>query len=342
MKKMLSKEIRWISVMLIFWVLSFLSVSSVMAEVKQVRLAKQFGLSYLPLIAMEHYKLVEKHAKAAGLGDIETTWASFGGGAAMNDALLSGNVDFASGGVGPLIKIWEKTLDNFKVKGIGAINAMPLYLNTSNTAVKTIKDFTDKDRIALPAVKVSIQAVVLQMAAAKVFGMDNCQKLDHLTVSMKHPDGMAALLTGRSEITAHLTSPPYQFQELDDPKIHRVFSSFEVLDGPHTFNNVWATTKFRAENPKTYAAVMKALQEAIDIINKDKKAAAKLYVEAAKSKLPVDSIYKMITDPSVQFTIVPLNTMKFADFMLKTGAIKTMPKDWKEMFFPEIHKTPGS
>ena len=34
------------------------------------------------------------------------------------------------------------------------------------TTAKTIKDFTEQDRIALPAVKISVQALALQMAAA--------------------------------------------------------------------------------------------------------------------------------------------------------------------------------
>jgi NitT/TauT family transport system substrate-binding protein len=39
------------------------------AEVGEVRLATAHGIGYLPLIVMEHHKLFEKHAKAAGLGD---------------------------------------------------------------------------------------------------------------------------------------------------------------------------------------------------------------------------------------------------------------------------------
>src|SRR3954466_7337917 len=140
----------------------------------------------------------------------------------MNEAILSGTLDFASGGVGPLLTIWGKTRGNLAVKGVAAINAMPLYLTTINPDVKSIKDFTDKDRIALPAVKVSIQAVTLQMAAEKAFGAGHPTQLDPLTVSMSHPDPAAAMLSGRSEFTAHLTSPPFQFQQLQDKRVHRV------------------------------------------------------------------------------------------------------------------------
>lgn len=74
-------------------------------EVKEIRVAKQFGLSYLPMIVMEERKLFEKHAQTAGLGTVTASWTQLSAGPPMNDALLSGNLDFASGGVGPLVTI---------------------------------------------------------------------------------------------------------------------------------------------------------------------------------------------------------------------------------------------
>ncbi|HEY6893882.1 MAG TPA: ABC transporter substrate-binding protein, partial [Rhodanobacteraceae bacterium] len=204
------------------------------AEMSEIHVSRQYGISYLPLMIMEDQKLVEKHAKASGI-DLKVDWSTFASGAVMNDALLSGNLQFASGGVAPFTTLWAKTKGNLEVKAAGAINSMPLYLVTNNPNVKTIKDFTDKDRIALPAVKVSIQAVTLQMAAEKAFGPGQEHKLDHLTVSMSHPDGETALLSGKSEITAHLSSPPFQYQELRHKGMHRVLNSYDVLGGPATF-----------------------------------------------------------------------------------------------------------
>src|SRR5205085_1694119 len=82
----------------------------------------------------------------------------------------------------------------------------------------------EKDKIALPAVKVSIQAVTLQMAAEKVFGEGQQNRLDSLTVSMSHPDAQVALLSGASEVTAHFSSPPFQYQQLKKPGIHTVLN----------------------------------------------------------------------------------------------------------------------
>ncbi len=310
------------------------------AEVREVRLAKQYGLGYLPLIIMEEQHLVEKHAKAAGLGDIKVTWATLGGGGAVNDALLSGSVDYIASGVAPLIVLWDKSKG--AAKGVSALISTPNYLNTNNPAVKTVRDFTDKDRIALPTVKVSIQAIILQMAVAKEFGQENFSKLDRLTVSMKHPDAMAALLSNRSEVTGHLTSPPFMFQELDDKRVHTVLNSYDVLGGPHTFNVFTTTKAFHDNNPKTYAAVFAALEEAVAYINKNKKAAAETYRKASKTKESLDDLIKEISQPSLSYTTTPLNITRFSDFMYKTGTIKTKPNSWRDLFFSNVHGKQGS
>ncbi len=311
------------------------------AELAEIKVAQQYGISYLPLMIMEDQKLIEKHAKAAGL-DVTVGWTKFAGGNVMNDALLSNSLQFASGGVGPLVTLWARTKGNLDVKAVSAINSMPLYLNTRNPNVKTIRDFTDKDRIALPAVKVSIQAVTLQMAAEKAFGEGQQNRLDPLTVSMSHPDAQTALLSGASEITAHFSSPPFQYQQLEKPGIHTVLNSYDVLGGPATFNVVWTTSKFRNENPKLYDAFVKALDEATAIINRDKKAAAENYLRLSKDKGTVQDILAMLNDPLIVYTTTPQNVTKYVEFMLKTGAIKTRPDSWKDLFFPNVHGLPGS
>ncbi len=311
------------------------------AEVSELKVAKQYGISYLPLMLMEDGKLIEKHAKAAGV-DVTVSWATFAGGNVMNDALLSNSLQFASGGVGPFVTLWARTRGGLDVKAVSAINSMPLYLNTRNAAVKTIRDFREADKIALPAAKVSIQAITLQMAAEKTFGEGQQNKLDALTVSLSHPDAQAALLSGQSEITAHFSSPPFQYQQLKNPAVHTVLNSYEVLGGPATFNVVWTTAKFRSENPKLYDAFSKALDEAEAIINRDKRAAAEAYIRISKDKDTVDNIAAMMNDPQIVFTTTPQSVMKYADFMAKTGAIKVKPETWKDLFFPNAHNLPGS
>ncbi len=326
----------------VVWAAALLQPALAGAEVSELKVARQYGISYLPMMIMEDQKLIEKAAAAAGLPDLQVTWAQFAGGNVMNDALLSNSLDFAAGGVGPFVTLWAKTRGNYNVKAAAALNSMPLYLNSSNPNVKTIKDFTDKDKIALPAVKVSIQAVTLQMAAEQAFGAGQQNRLDHLTVTMSHPDGQIALLSGSSEVNAHFTSPPFQFTELQKPGIHRVLNSYDVLGGPATFNVVWTSGKFHDDNPKVYAAFVTALDQAQAMLGKDHKAAAETYLRMSKDKSSVDAIVKMLDDPTMVFTTTPNNVMKYVDFMLKVGAIKAKPETWKDMFFPNVQNLPGS
>jgi NitT/TauT family transport system substrate-binding protein len=305
-----------------------------------VRIARQYGLGYLPLIVAEQQHLIEKHARAAGLGDVKVTWATLGGGSATNDALLSGSVDYVSSGVAPLVVLWAKS--NGAVKGLAALDTSPLFLNTSNPTVKSIRDFGDKDRIALPAVKVSIQAIVLQMAAAKAFGFENYARLDKLTVSMKHPDAMAALLSGKSEINGHLTSPPFMFQELDNKGIRTVLNSYDVLGGPHTFNVISTTKVFYEANPKVNRAVLAAIEEADEFIKKNRKAAAEIYIKSSGTKESPSDLLSQLNNPALGYSTTPTNVARFADFMYQTGTIKTRPKDWKDLFFPAVHGKKGS
>jgi NitT/TauT family transport system substrate-binding protein len=311
------------------------------AEARTVRIAKQYGVSYLPLTIMEEKNLLETEGKKLGL-DLKTEWLRFTGGVPMNEAIVSGNLDFASGGVGPLLTVWSRTKNNIKIKGIAAINAMPLFLNTIKPEIKTIKDFTDKDRIALPAVKVSIQAVILQMAAEKVFGKGHEHQLDKWTVSLSHPDGLSQMMSGKSEITAHLTSAPYQYMELKDKRVHKVLDSFEVLGGPHTFNSIWATAKLYEKEPKVVKAFLAALDDSIKYLKSDRDGAAALWVKNTKSKLPVEEVARIVKLPENEWTMTPKRVMVFADYMSRVGMIPVKPTSWKDYYIDAVHNLPGS
>ncbi len=319
-----------------------LTLQPAVAEVSEIRLARQPGLSYLPLAVMEHEKLIEKQAAAAGIKNIKVEWAKFAAGNVMNDALLSGSLDIASGGVAPLITLWAKSKG--QVRGVAAQTTSQIYINTRNPDVKTIKDFTDKDRIALPAVKVSVNAIVLQMAVEKAFGPGNAYKLEPLTTSRSYAEGSAALLSGIGEINSAASAPPYYYKEIATPGIHTVLKSYDVLGGPSTNNVIWATTKFHDENPKLYAAFFAAYKEAIDLINRDPKKGAQIFQDSDRNKTySLDDLVMMLTDKSsIEFTIVPHNITKYTDFMYRMGSIKEKPKSWKDLFFPEVHSLPGS
>jgi NitT/TauT family transport system substrate-binding protein len=317
--------------------------AAVRGETGEIRVAKQYGLGYMQLMLMEEQKLVEKHARAAGLGDIKLTWATFRSSDVMNDALLSGNLDFACLGTNGLATIWGKTRGTaVEVKAASGLNFFPLALVTRDPSIKSLKDYTEKHRIAVPAIKVSNQALFLQMAAAKLYGQANYTRFDPLTVTMSHPDAMMALLSGAGEITSHFASPPFLQKELEKPGIHKVIDAPEIVGGPYSFNLIAATTKFYTANPKAYAAFLAALQEATEIINTNKRAAAELYIKIAKDKSAPDEILKIMTDQGNEYSLVPKGNMPVVEFMYKIGSIKVKPESWKDLFFSNAHGQPGS
>ena len=165
-----------------------LALGSVAAYAEgRIRIAEQFGIVYLLLNVAQEQKLIEKHAKAAGV-DAKVEWVKLSGGSAVNDALLSGNIEIAGAGVGPLLTLWDRTLGKQNVRGVASLGNFPYYLVTNNPNVKSIADFSDKDRIALPAVGVSVQSRVLQLASAKLWGDKEFNRLDRISVALPHPD----------------------------------------------------------------------------------------------------------------------------------------------------------
>ena len=319
--------------------------SSAWAEASEVRFAQQFGLLYLPMHVVVDQKLVESCAKDAGLGDVKVTMHRFSGGAAVNQALLSGNVDFAAGGIGPLLKLWDKTKGRLNVKAMSNLAAMPLKLNTNDDRVQKLEDYvglTDH-KISTPSVKVSIQAVVLQMAAAKQWGQDQAFKLDDLTVSMKHPSAMAALMAGGQAVKSHFATLPTSWAEIQSGKVHTVLTSYDVLGGRHSVVAMYNAEKWKTDNPKLYECVWKSYRTAIAWINEDKKRGAELYHRFTKSKLKKEVVIDMLTtEGEMDYSLQPERTMEFAKFLHSIDSIKNMPASWKDFYWENNHDQDGS
>jgi len=313
------------------------------AEPGEIRIAEQYGLAFLPLMIMRDQLILERRAKALGLARLEVKWAKFGAVSAINDALLAGELDFAAGGVPSLVLLWSKTRGTPEaVRGVAALGDIPNELIVSRPEVKSLRDFGPQDKIAVSAVKISNQALALQMAAAQQFGEENYEKLDPLTVAMAHPDAAIALLSGSGSITAHFSSPPFLQRELRAPNLHSILSTYDVLGGPATLNVIWTRATFRDRHPKTYQAFAESLAEAIDLLNRDKKAAAATYKRMTKDSESVEAITAMLEDPRLVFTLTPHRVLRTAEFMYKIGRVKHRPTSWKDLFFDNAHQLDGS
>ena len=314
---------------------------SARAETRQLRIARQFGVGYAQMALLEDQKLIEKHAADAGLGTVEVTWSTFRSSDVMNDALLSGSLDIASLGIPGLATIWDRTMGGrSEVKGLIGLNIAPLSLVTRDPAVKTIADYKPGMKIALPAVKVSNQAIFLQMASAKLWGPAEYARLDPLTVSMSHPDAVVALLSG-GEITSYFGSPPFTQRALKTPGVHEVTNSAEILGEAASFNILGTSTRFYNDNPRLAAAFLAALRAATDAINADKAKAAATYVRVTADKTPLPDIIEVMTS-GVTYTLDVRGTLPICQFMASTGVLKHRPQAWTDYMLPSATANPGS
>jgi NitT/TauT family transport system substrate-binding protein len=323
-------------------VMAALVTAGAQAEVSKVRVSRQFGLPYLPMIVIEDQHLLEKNARAMGI-DVETEWSQRAGPAADLDALLAGQADFIGPGIPTLATVWDKTMGTpQEIRALIAMQSMPYVLVTRNAAVKSIADFTDRDKIALPAVKLTGHAIALEMEAARIWGSDQYGKLDSITITRSHADAAAALMSGQSEINSHFASAPFYYYELATPGIHQVLKSYDTLGAKHTNGVLLTSKKFHDANPKLSAAMVASFEEADTFIKAHPRDAAQIYLKVVKDKTPLDELEKMVADPDVDYTTTPVSIMKIVDFMYSVGRIKKKPASWKEMFFPEAHGLNGS
>ena len=314
------------------------------ADAGRIRLSKQFGLPYLSMIVMEQDRMIERHLARLGLPGMAVEWTSVAGPAQQLDGLLSGQYDFIGPGVPTLATLWDKTVGTpLEARGLCALQSFPYVLIARSPTVKTIADFTEADRIALPGVKLTGHALALEMECARRWGQPEYGRLDPLTVTLSHPDAMAQLLTPSSTITAHFASAPFDYYELAVPGMHQVLKSYDVLGRRHTNGVLITTRRFRDANPGPCAAILAACEEANAFIAAQPRQAAEIYLRATKeTRSGIDDLLRMVTDPDIQFTTTPVATTAFTDFMHEVGRLKHKPASWKDLFFPEAHGLSGS
>jgi NitT/TauT family transport system substrate-binding protein len=329
-----------------FLLFSFSSAAAWSETARQLRIGVQFGLGYLPLYVAKDAGFFEKQIREAGLDPIPVQFSHLAGGPQVNDGLLSESLEIGSGGYTAMMVYCEKTraAGDSQLLGVAALSAVPYELFTVDADLRSLKDLDrGRDKIGVPSVKVSVPAIYLQMAAEQLFGPGNHGVLDQYTVSLAQPDGVISLLSGGTTVNSYLFSPPFSQQVEGKPKIHKVWSSNELFESPATALVTWTTVKFHRENPKLIAAFVAAMRDAMRLIAQDPRQAAEIYVQAEKTKLSPDFIAQVLADKAnLRFSLAPEQSQKIADFLLRSGSLKTKVSGWKGWFFPEIHDEKGS
>jgi len=312
------------------------------AETSEVKIARQYSLAELPLMVAEKRKLIEKHALAQGLDQVKVLWVSPNKSGAVG-TLLAGGADLAPVAIGHFIAAWDKKLGTVQeMRALAALVRQPYVLVARNPAIKTIRDFSDRDRIAVPALKFSGPALMLEMAATQEWGAEHYDKLDDLVRARTDSEASSELRESKSELDAHFSRSPYVDDELGSNAIHRVMDSYDVA-GPHSDNALVALARFYQANPKLCAAIFGALQEADALIQKNPGEAAEIYVSMVGDKeISVEDFSDIIGDPDVAFSVAPAGIGRVAELMARVKRIKHKPDGWKDLFYTEAQATPGS
>jgi len=250
---------------------------------------------------------------------------------------MAGTLDFAGAGAPGFIELWARArgIPNVEVIGISGLSTTSLSLNANRAGLASLRDFTSSDRIAVPGIRTSLSAVVLQMVASRQLGPTHFAQLDSITVNLPHPQAMQALIRRENGVTAHFTSPPFSTLELRQPGIHRVVSSVDVL-GPMTLDVVFAPKRLVDAEPALAAAFLGALDEANRLIAQDPRAAAALYAASSGVGVSHDDVMRMLAAPDTRFSVLPNQLMDYVEFLYLAGTIKAKPRAWHEMFAPML------
>jgi ABC-type nitrate/sulfonate/bicarbonate transport system substrate-binding protein len=309
---------------------------------QEVKIGIGFGVAFLPTYLMDEMKLIEKHAKAAGL-DVKTTYHRFSGSGPMQDAILSGAVDMGPYGTAALLIAWEKARGTpQQTFAISGVTTVPMVLLTNKPNVRKLADFTANDRISMPSL-VSPQMFLLQMQSEKEFGAGQHDKLKQQIVSLPHPDSVNQLISGSTEVTGYFAPPPFIQVALKNQKVSKVMSSADILGGKASFLIMGATKRWIDSNPKMPDVVVKAVDEAAAFIKNEPRKAAELYLAREPSRfVDVDAVEAILKEYRDEFGSAVHGVQVNADFMAKLGQLKNPPKTWKEIVTPSIANTPSS
>ncbi|HHY42826.1 MAG TPA: ABC transporter substrate-binding protein [Thermoanaerobacterales bacterium] len=296
------------------------AMASTNEELMTIRVAKQSGLVYAPLMVAEKIDFFSKYG-------LKVEWVTLGSGGAVREAMASDELDAAFMGIPPYLIGWDKGLPAKIAAGYCVI---PVSLVTYDDNINKLEDIKPEHKIAVPSPG-SIQHILLSMALENQLGNPNA--LDDNLVALPHPDGAQAMLA-KKDIVAHFTTPPYLFEELEQPGYKVILDGFDAFGQDFNFNVALVTENYHDNNPKGYAAFVQGLNEAMNWVNENKEKTAELL--APEFNIEKEKLLKYLTAEGVNFTTAPYGLMGFADFMKKAGYISKVPESLSDIAWENI------
>jgi NitT/TauT family transport system substrate-binding protein len=307
---------------------------------EQVRIGLGYGFAFLPLYVCEDLKLVEKQAKAAHV-ELTAKFQHIASGSELHAALASRQIDMAPFGTAPLLAgALAGKQASHEIVAVSGITSLPLTLLSNQNNERSIADLRASDRIAVPTLT-SPQMYLLEMQSEQIFG-----QFDHFRnqiVVLSHPQAIAALAENTGQATAYFSSPPFTEIALRTANVHAMLSSADVMKGKSSFLILGAQRSYVRAQPQAAELVAKAIDEAARMIREDPKRAAQIYLthepSAALNGAAMEAIIREVKD---EFGSPVYGIQATADFMTRTGELKTPLQSWKDIAAPALLGSPST
>lgn len=285
-------------------------------------IAYQSSIAYAPLIVMQEKGLIEKHFD----GEVEVDWQLAANGAAINDGITAGSIDVGCMGAAPAITGMQAGIP-YKI--FTGLSSQPYAILTNQDDIKSLKDITADDQIAITNIN-SHPHILLAMAAKAELG--DARALDGNLVVLANADGYSSIISGA--VQCHMVISPYNFMEVATGEINEIPVSKEVWPDGNTFIVGVAGTKLQEEKPELYEALCKATEEAMTFIAENPEETAEILAKGYDAS--AEEILTWMNDSRSKYDTKLQGVMELANFMVEEGFLEEGPQDISEIAFDNV------
>jgi NitT/TauT family transport system substrate-binding protein len=283
----------------------------------------QPGLGAAIFISLKLQKTLDKQ-----FPNTNFQWKIVNSGAAVREAILSGQGQIGSLGLPPFLVGWDKGMD-WKV--LLATSRSDAWLVAKNPKFKSLKDFGPNDKIGVVAPD-SQQAIELRKFAQEQLG--NAHALDKNMVAIGAADGEAALLSG--QLAAQLSGPPFQNREVAEGA-HIILNSKDAF-GPVGAGLIVLPQSFYNQYPDFSKKVYQDLEGSSAYVasHHDEVAQELSQDKASGGGGTAAQFQTLLNDTSLVFDKTPSGLIAYSTFMQSIGLISKVPSSVSDLELPTV------
>ncbi len=283
----------------------------------------QPGLGAAIFISLKLQKTLDKQ-----FPNTNFQWKIVNSGAAVREAVLSGQGQIGSLGLPPFLVGWDKGMD-WKV--LLATSRSDAWLVAKDPKFKSLKDFGPNDKIGVVAPD-SQQAIQLRKFAQEQLG--DAHALDKNMVAIGAADGEAALLSG--QIAAQLSGPPFQNREVA-AGAHILLHTQDSF-GPVGAGLIVLPQSFYNQYPAFSKKIYQDLEESSAYVASHHDEVAQ---ELAQDKISggggtAPQFKTLLDDTSLVFDTTPSGLIAYSTFMKSIGLISKVPTSVSDLELPTV------